>query len=580
MSLVPDPSAPRATVADTVGQVLSVRGSEARIGLTGPLLRRATVGRFVAIAVGSGRSVIAMVTETGMAPGESGQGERATACVDLMGEIRQDEAGGLLFCRGVKDYPAIGDIATLVGREELRLIYKASTDKAITIGRLHQDEAVYASLDGDSLLRKHFAVLGSTGVGKSSVVAVLIRELIAVRADLRVFLVDCHNEYGRCFEGHAHVIGPRNLKLPFWLFSFEELTDVIYGGRPPIDEELEILAELIPIVKSGYTQYKAAERQVLRKGSDPRQTGFTVDTPVPYLLQDLTTLIDERMGRLENRSSRMNYHRLMNRIDIIKNDPRYGFMFENANVGGDTMADLLSVLFRIEPEGKPISVMQLAGLPAEVVDAVVCLLARLAFDFGLWSDGVVPLLFVCEEAHRFASADHSTGFAPTRRALSRIAKEGRKYGVHLGLVTQRAAELDPTIISQCSTLLAMRMANDRDQALLRSAVSDAAANLLAFVPSLGTGEVVGFGEGVPLPARMIVRPLPDHLLPRSDILNDDGANPDRQFVRAIVERWRGASLSIRSKPSPEPVAAAFEGAAAMAQVTPRVEQARHQILNR
>ena len=120
----------------------------------------------------------------------------------------------------------------------------------------------------------------------------------------------------------------------------------------------------------------------------------------------------------------------------------------------------------------------------------------------------MPLLFVCEEAHRYAAADRTIGFGPTRRALSRIAKEGRKYGVFLALVTQRPAELDPTIISQCSTLFAMRMANDHDQALLRSAVADAGANLLDFVPSLRTGEVVGFGEGMPMPARLAFTHLP------------------------------------------------------------------------
>ena len=162
------------------------------------------------------------------------------------------------------------------------------------------------------------------------------------------------------------------------------------------------------------------------------------------------------------------------------------------------MGEILTYLFRLEPNGQPMTVLQLAGLPVEVVDAVVSLLSRLAFDFGLWSDGAMPMLFVCEEAHRYASVDHSVGFAPTRRALLRIAKEGRKYGVCLGLVTQRPAELDPTIISQCSTLFAMRMVNDRDQALLRSAVTDAAANLVAFVPSLGTREVVGIRRGFPV----------------------------------------------------------------------------------
>ena len=258
------------------------------------------------------------------------------------------------------------------------------------------------------------------------------------------------------------------------------------------------------------------------------------------------------MGKLENRAMRMHYHRLMQRIEAIRNDPRYTFMFENANVGGDTMGELLRQLFRLNPEGKPITVMQLAGLPAEVMDAVVCVLCRLAFDLGLWSDGAVPLLVVCEEAHRYASADRSTGFNPTRRALTRIVREGRKYGVFLGLVTQRPAELDPTIIAQCGTLFAMRMANDRDQALLRSAVSDAAANLLDFVPSLGTREVVGFGEGVPVPARMTFREMPRHLLPRSETSRDLGhltmpvTDPD--FIKAVVDRWRGAHMAEKARP--------------------------------
>ena len=182
-------------------------------------------------------------------------------------------------------------------------------------------------------------------------------------------------------------------------------------------------------------------------------------------------------------------------------------MFDNANVGGDTMVETLSTLFRLPPNGMPMTIMQLAGFPAEVVDSVVSVLLRMAFEFGLWSDGAFPLLVVCEEAHRYAPADRSIGFGPTRKAVSRIAKEGRKYGVFLGLITQRPAELDATIISQCSTLFAMRMANDRDQAIVRSAVSDAAGSLIGFVPSLGTREVFAFGEGVALPTRLRFKQL-------------------------------------------------------------------------
>src|SRR5690606_4939738 len=155
----------------------------------------------------------------------------------------------------------------------------------------------------------------------------------------------------------------------------------------------------------------------------------------------------ERLGKLENRSSRMVYHKLISRIEKVRNDTRYAFMFDNANLGGDTMAEVISQLFRLPAHGKPMTVMQLGGFPMEVIDSVVSVLCRMAFDFGLWSDGVSPLLFVCEEAHRYASADRSIGFVPTRKAVSRIATEGRKYGVYLCLFTQRSSELYATILS-------------------------------------------------------------------------------------------------------------------------------------
>src|ERR1700744_2244538 len=176
-------------------------------------------------------------------------------------------------------------------------------------------------------------------------------------------------------------------------------------------------------------------------------------------------------------------------------------MFEEANVGGDTMAEIVGLLFRRPANGVPMTVLQLAGFPSEVVDAIVSVLSRMAFDLGVWSDGGSPLLLVCEEAHRYMAADYSVGFGPTRRALSRIAKEGRKYRVSLGLVSQRPAELDPTILSQCATLFAMRLANDRDQALLKSALSDDTAELLSFIPTLGVREAIAFGEAVPIPTR-------------------------------------------------------------------------------
>jgi DNA helicase HerA-like ATPase len=537
------------SIATPFGRIISVKGSLARIGIQAtPQMSqteaRATVGRFVSIRCSSS-NVIAMITEVsceGLAPADRDR-YVATAGVDLLGEINPGPSGPR-FQRGVTIYPAINDEVNPITNQELRTVYAPAHKDAIHVGHLQQDPTVGAYVDVDEMLNKHFAVLGSTGVGKSSGVSLLLNEILATRPHLRLFLLDVHNEYGRCFGERALVLNPRNLKLPFWLFNYEEFVDVIFAGRPGVPEELEILSEVIPYAKAIYTQYQTADRVGLKR-VDPKTVGYTVDTPVPYRLMDMISLIDERMGKLENRSSRVIYSKLLSRIDTVRNDPRYAFMFENANVGGDTMAEVISYLFRMPANGKPMTVMQLAGFPVEVVDSVVSVVCRMAFDFGLWSDGASPLLFVCEEAHRYAASDRNIGFGPTRKAISRIAKEGRKYGVFLGLVTQRPAELDPTIISQCSTLFTMRLANERDQALLRSAVSDAAANLLSFVPSLGTREVLAFGEGVALPTRLRFKELSAQQLPRSEAtiasVSASSANHDLGFVTSVLSRWRGAT---------------------------------------
>ncbi|MGY8705766.1 DUF87 domain-containing protein [Bradyrhizobium sp. 18BD] len=529
------------------GRVISVRGSLARVGLLAANQLsisevRATVGRFVSIRCSSS-VIVAMITEVSCENLGSTDNYIAIASVDLLGEIL-NAADKAKFQRGVTNYPTIGDAVDLITSQELRTIYAPTGSDQINVGFLQQDRSVVAYVDVEEMLSKHFAVLGSTGVGKSTGVSLLLNEILKARPNLRIFLLDVHNEYGRCFGDRALVLNPRNLKLPFWLFNFEEIVDVLFGGRAGVPEELDILAEVIPLAKGVYTQYQNADRIGLKR-IDPKQIGYTVDTPVPYRLVDLMSLIDERMGKLENRSSRIIYHKLISRIEAVRNDPRYAFMFDNANVGGDTMAEVISHLFRLPANGKPMTVMQLAGFPAEVIDSVVSVLCRMAFDFGLWSDGVSPLLFVCEEAHRYASADRNIGFGPTRKAVSRIAKEGRKYGVYLGLITQRPAELDATIISQCNTLFTMRLANDRDQALLRAAVSDAAANLLSFVPSLGTREVLAFGEGVALPTRLRFKEVPPHQLPRGEATISSvpsvTSGHDMHFVSAVLERWRGAT---------------------------------------
>ncbi|MGY4487266.1 hypothetical protein ACVWWR_006457 [Bradyrhizobium sp. LM3.2] len=281
------------------GRVISVRGSLARVGLLAESRMpdsevRATVGRFVSIRCASS-VIVAMITEVSCENLSSTDNLIAIASVDLLGEIL-NAAGKAKFQRGVTNYPTIGDSVDLITSQELRTIYAPTGSDQINVGFLQQDSSVVAYVDIEEMLSKHFAVLGSTGVGKSTGVSLLLNEILKARPNLRIFLLDVHNEYGRCFGDRALVLNPRNLKLPFWLFNFEEIVDVLFGGRAGVPEELDVLAEVIPLAKGVYTQYQNADRIGLKR-IDPKQIGYTVDTPVPYRLVDLMSLIDERDGQ-------------------------------------------------------------------------------------------------------------------------------------------------------------------------------------------------------------------------------------------------------------------------------------------
>jgi hypothetical protein len=196
---------------------------------------------------------------------------------------------------------------------------------------------------------------------------------------------------------------------------------------------------------------------------------------------------------------------------------------------------------------KPITILELAGLPTEIVNVVVSVLCRMTFDFVLWSEGQVPVTLVCEEAHRYVPSNPSLGFEPCKRAIAKIAKEGRKYGASLCIVTQRPAEIDPTILSQCNTVFALRMSNERDQQIVESAISDTGSGMLEFLSALGQREAIAFGDGVSLPVRIRFDELAKEFMPKSS-----GARfsekwqksvGDEGFLESIVDRWRSAVTS-------------------------------------
>jgi hypothetical protein len=210
----------------------------------------------------------------------------------------------------------------------------------------------------------------------------------------------------------------------------------------------------------------------------------------------------------------------------------------------DVLSDILSRILSIPVGNKPITIMDLSGVPSEIVDVVVSVMCRMIFDFALWSvpAQALPVLLVCEEAHRYVPSNPDAGFGPTKKAISRIAMEGRKYGVSLCLISQRPSELSSNILSQCNTLFALRMSNERDQEIARRALPESALGLLGALPALRTQEAVVVGEGVPMPIRLRFDDLDPAHRPKSG--NADFSirwqreDQGRAFINTTVQRWR------------------------------------------
>jgi len=466
--------------------------------------------------------------------------------VELIGEVR-DVGGKPVFDRGITIYPHIGAIAHRIRSRDLAAVYDLGGRQSVQIGTLSQDETIAACVAIDDAMNRHFAVVGTTGVGKSTAVSLLLRKAVAARPDLRVLILDPHDEFHTTFPGQVVRIDSKTLDLPFWLFKLEELVEVLYRGREAVPEEVELLRDLIPHAKQAF---RGGQSVQLRRYHDG---GVTADTPVPYRMADLLKLIDERMGQLDTKNERPFYRALRIRIDSAMNDANYRFMF-GSRLYEDTLHQTIGRIFRVPHEGKPITCLEMAGMPSEVVNSVCSVLARIAFDLASWSAGKLKLLVLCEEAHRYMPSDVRLGFAPTRHALSRIAKEGRKYGCYLGVVTQRPGELDPTILSQCSTVFAMRLANERDQEIIRSAIADSSASTLSFLSSMGQREAIAFGEGVATTMRMKFERLDAALIPGStDKAGLARYDPDKEGEVDLVQLVNKLSNLPRQPDFPEEV---------------------------
>jgi uncharacterized protein len=381
-----------------------------------------TVGRLVSINLGSTRTVgLVYSIESPAGDWQPDESNPIAVDVELIGEVRDNPEGKPVFDRGITVYPHVGAISHRIRARDLEAVYELGGRNAVTIGQLSQDSSIQARIAIDHTLSRHFAIVGTTGVGKSTAVSQFVRKAIAARPDLRVLILDPHNEFSSAFPDCSIRIDTSTLDLPFWLFRLEELVEVLFRGRDPVAEEVDFLRDFIPEAKLIYST--PASSQVLRKPAGPNSV--TADTPVPYRIADVLKLIDHRLGQLESKAERPALRALRIRIEQAIADPRYQFMFASRLIE-DSIHKTIGHIFRVPHENRQITCFELAGLPSEVVNSVCSVLARLAFDMARGSHDRLKLLMLCEEAHRYMPADPSLGFAPTRHALSRIAKEGRK----------------------------------------------------------------------------------------------------------------------------------------------------------
>lgn len=527
---------PSVEEAELIGHVVSVSGARTLLHLDmGPGTQEASglqIGSLVKMRTAE-TVVFGMVKSMDIRDlGRSDDGARVRIVeIELVGEgVVRTDGQPTEFQRGVSFYPKLGDAVYQANQEDLMRVYAQPTVSSAKIGSIFQDQSLPAFVAVDDLLGKHFAVLGNTGAGKSCAVATILRAIISNHSEGHILLLDLHDEYSQAFSDCAEILSADRLKLPYWLLNFDEFQEIVVEKSENQEIDRNILKDAVSHAK-----------RVFIEEEDPDGL-FSGDAPVPYRMSELLRYIDASLGKLDKPTDSAPYMRLRTRINALVSDKRFQFMFEERFTVPDNMAEILSQLFRVPAEGRPITVLDLSEVPTDILKVVVSLLCRLTFDFAFWGERDTPILLVCEEAHRYAARIDDKGFELTKRALSRIANEGRKYGVSLCIVSQRPSELELGILSQCNTVFAMRMSNQRDQDFVRGTLSESALGLLESLPSLRTGEAVAAGEGLSVPVRLHFDYPPENQRPQSGTAQFSNAWKDgggkEGYVGQVVERWR------------------------------------------
>ncbi len=507
------------------------------------------------------------------------------------------------FRRGLSQYPTVSDTVHLLTEQDLAKIYgRRDTPNFVKVGHLASAESIPALVDVDKLVTRHSAVVGSTGSGKSTTVAGLLAALSepAHFASARILVLDIHGEYRRALEDRANVFcvnpnprrGEKPLFVPYWAMTFEELVPAAFGIVSDGDRNI-FLDKIMALKLTGLETQPRAGVQA---------ESLTVDTPVPFSIHGLwlelhklafgthhaprdaqndTTYAYELDGEQKpvqpgdafkvippkflpsktgskdeqiTQSAAPISRRCSENLAARLRDPRFDFLFRPGKwtpdpTKGVVERDLDKLLEDWLGSEKPISILDLSGIPSSILTSLIGVLLRVIYDALFWGRNLPeggrerPLLIVLEEAHAYLSQGDD---GPAAMAVKRIVKEGRKYGIGSMVVSQRPAEIDTTILSQCGTIFAMRLANATDRSHVKGAASDHLEGLFDMLPILRTGEAIIVGEAVRLPVRTLIDPPAKDRRPDStDPLIHDPDGPggwDRPRLKSsydeLVALWR------------------------------------------
>jgi DNA helicase HerA-like ATPase len=440
------------------------------------------------------------------------------------------------FARGVILTPCIDDPVHIATRSDMEAIFGSGAQSPVELGTLSAVPELPAFVDGDILCSHHVAVVGGTGSGKSSVVASVLQKATKLPST-QVVLLDLHNEYGAVFGDAALSVRGDCLSLPYWLLNFDEMQDLFVDVREQTaHNQVMLLKDLVVEAK---------------REANPDVSRLSVDSPLYFDLgrvrEGFERWNSERVeGERPNTTKQGPFYgqltRLLARVDSRRADIRYDFMFSASKYSSsETLPQYLSDMLAQGAGDKKIAVVDLSGVPSEILGVVVSVLCRVIFDFQFWLPDPVkrPVLLALEEAHNYVPRSGVGRAQAARASVERISKEGRKYGLGLMLVSQRPSEISDTVLAQCGTFIAMRLTNASDQAYVRHLVPDTLGEIMGALPALERGEAIVSGDAVVLPARVLVAP-PDPF-PRSQdakVWTEWSAEKPHLDTQPVVSRWQ------------------------------------------